>query len=47
MAPRAIRPARYYANQNATWAKGEMVPMLYDWEAIRRGASSHQTLSRA
>ena len=26
---------------------GEMVPMLYDWDAIRSAASSHQTLSRA
>jgi penicillin amidase len=37
----------YYANQNATWAKGELVPMLYDWEAIKSAASSHQTLSKA
>ena len=37
----------YYADQNATWAKGEMVPMLYDWDAIKSAASSHQTLSKA
>ena len=24
----------FYRNQNATWAKGEMVPMLYDWDEI-------------
>jgi penicillin amidase len=36
----------FYANQNATWAKGELVPMLYDWDEIRRSASSHQTLEK-
>jgi penicillin amidase len=36
----------FYRNQNATWAKGEMVPMLYDWEAIKRAAISHQEISK-
>jgi penicillin amidase len=35
-----------YTNQNATWAKGELVPMLYDWDEIGRTASSHQTLGK-
>jgi penicillin amidase len=34
----------YYGNQNATWAKGEMVPMLYDWNQIAADAASHQQL---
>jgi penicillin G amidase len=33
-----------YLNQNAAWARGEMVPMLYNWDAIRRSATSHQVL---
>lgn len=33
-----------YLNQNATWASGELVPMLYDWERIKTSATSHQTL---
>jgi penicillin amidase len=36
----------FYANQNATWAKGELVPMLYDWDEISRSASSHQVLGK-
>jgi penicillin amidase len=33
-----------YDNQNALWAKGEMVPMLYDWDRIAEEASAHQQL---
>ena len=36
----------HYANQNPIWAKGELVPMLYDWDTIRNSASSHQTISK-
>jgi len=36
----------FYRNQNATWAKGEMVPMLYDWETIKSAAISHQEISK-
>jgi penicillin G amidase len=31
-------------NQNAAWAAGEMVPMLYDWATIATGAVSLQRL---
>jgi penicillin amidase len=31
-------------NQNAAWAAGEMVPMLYDWNAIAADAVSRQRL---
>jgi penicillin amidase len=34
----------FYDNQNALWAKGEMVPMLYDWSRIAEQASAHQQL---
>jgi penicillin G amidase len=34
----------FYDNQNPIWAKGEMVPMLYDWGTIAADASSHQQL---
>jgi penicillin G amidase len=34
-----------YLDQNATWARGELVPMLYNWDAIRRSATSHQVLN--
>ena len=34
-----------YLNQNATWARGEMVPMLYNWNTIGKSATSHQELS--
>jgi penicillin G amidase len=33
-----------YDNQNATWAAGKMVPMLYDWSKIAASATSHQQL---
>ena len=33
-------------NQNAAWAAGEMVPMLYDWATIATGAVSRQRLFR-
>jgi penicillin G amidase len=33
-----------YDNQNASWAAGEMVPMLYDWTKIEASATSHQQL---
>jgi penicillin amidase len=34
----------WHMNQNATWAAGEMVPMLYDWAKIEREACAHQPL---
>jgi penicillin amidase len=34
----------WHMNQNATWAAGEMAPMLYDWAAITEQAVSHQRL---
>lgn len=33
-----------YDNQNAIWAEGRMVPMLYDWRKIESEAVSHQRL---
>jgi penicillin G amidase len=33
-----------YDNQNATWADGKMVPMLYAWDKIEACATSHQQL---
>jgi penicillin amidase len=33
-----------YDNQNATWAAGKMVPMLYAWDKIEACATSHQQL---
>lgn len=35
----------WYMNQNPIWAKGEMVPMLYDWTAVRSAAVDHLHLS--
>ena len=35
---------RWHMNQNAAWAAGEMVPMLYDWGSIMQEASAHQRL---
>jgi penicillin amidase len=35
----------WYDNQNATWAVGEMVPMLYDWQKIEATSAAHQMLS--
>lgn len=37
----------FYDNQNPIWAKGEMVPMLYDWSRIAESATSHQQLRPA
>ncbi|HEY1783730.1 MAG TPA: penicillin acylase family protein [Roseiarcus sp.] len=34
----------WHMNQNAAWAAGEMVPMLYDWPSIMEQAVSHQPL---
>jgi penicillin amidase len=34
----------WHMNQNATWAAGEMVPMLYDWREIEKQAVSRQRL---
>jgi penicillin G amidase len=34
----------WHMNQNAAWAAGEMVPMLYDWAMITEQAVSHQRL---
>jgi penicillin amidase len=36
--------SKSYDNQNASWAAGEMVPMLYDWAKIEASATSHQQL---
>lgn len=36
--------SRFYDNQNAVWARGELVPMLYDWAAIPAQAATHQRL---
>ena len=36
--------SRWHMNQNAAWAAGEMVPMLYDWREIDRQAVSRQRL---
>jgi penicillin amidase len=36
----------FYRDQNAAWAKGEMVPMLYDWDEIKSSAISHQQISK-
>ncbi len=36
----------FYRDQNAMWARGELVPMLYDWDAIRGAASSHQRIDK-
>jgi penicillin amidase len=33
-----------YDNQNAAWAAGKMVPMVYDWGRIEASAASHQQL---
>ncbi|WP_178131198.1 penicillin acylase family protein [Reyranella sp. CPCC 100927] len=35
----------WHMNQNAAWAAGEMVPMLYDWAAVTAGATQHRHLS--
>jgi len=35
---------RWHMNQNAAWAAGEMVPMLYDWAKAQHQASTHQRL---
>ena len=37
----------WYDNQNAKWAAGELVPMLYDWTKIEATAAARQTLSPA
>ena len=34
----------WHMNQNAAWAAGEMVPMLYDWGSITEQSASHQCL---
>jgi penicillin amidase len=34
----------WHMNQNAIWAAGEMVPMLYDWAKIANDAASRQHL---
>jgi len=36
----------FHRNQNAIWAKGELVPILYDWATIKGAASSHQQLGK-
>ena len=35
---------RWHMNQNATWAAGEIVPMLYDWGQIEKQSVSRQRL---
>jgi penicillin amidase len=37
----------WYDNQNAIWAAGEMVPMLYDWSVIAAQPSAHMQLGAA
>jgi penicillin amidase len=37
----------FYDNQNPIWAKGELVPMLYDWGAIEASSAAHQRLTPA
>jgi penicillin amidase len=34
----------WHMNQNAAWAAGEMIPMLYDWAAVAATATSRQGL---
>ena len=34
----------WYTNQNETWARGELIPMLYDWAKIEATAVARQTL---
>jgi penicillin amidase len=34
----------WYHNQNAAWAAGEMVPMLYDWTKIEQMTATRQQL---
>ena len=34
----------WYLNQNEAWAKGELIPMLYDWAKIEQTAVAKQTL---
>jgi penicillin amidase len=34
----------WYDNQNANWAAGKMVPMLYDWAKIEAATTSYQQL---
>jgi penicillin amidase len=36
--------SRFYENQNEIWARGETVPMLYDWTVIAAEASARQML---
>ena len=35
----------HYADQAEIWAEVKLIPMLYDWDRIRSGADSHQTLT--
>ncbi len=35
----------HYADQAESWANIELIPMLYDWDAIREDAESNQRLS--
>jgi penicillin amidase len=37
--------SKWYDNQNAIWAKGEMMPMLYDWTTIAGTSTAHQRLT--
>jgi penicillin G amidase len=37
----------FYDNQNPIWAKGELVPMLYDWTTIEASSAAHQQLRPA
>jgi penicillin amidase len=32
----------WYLNQNARWATGDMVPMLYDWNQVAAGATAQR-----
>ncbi len=35
----------FFMNQNEAWSRGELIPMLYDWEKIAAESSSHQNIS--
>ena len=37
----------HYADQATEWASVRLLPMRYDWDAIRAEAKTHQTLEPA
>jgi penicillin amidase len=36
--------SRHFADQQAAWARGDLVPMRYSWDAIERAATGHVRL---